>query len=164
MRNPLPVLARALGRRPWLMKLASAIVWADHRLHRVSRGRVSLVGIAGLPSLRLTTLGRRSGLPRDTNLLYFPHGSDYVVTGSNWGRERDPAWTFNLRAHPEATVLVRGREVAVKARELKGPERDAMWRALLAFWPGYEMERAEAGRELPIFVLSPGDPPTGEQP
>ncbi|MBK1782894.1 nitroreductase family deazaflavin-dependent oxidoreductase [Prauserella cavernicola] len=162
MRNPLPALARALGTRPWLMKLAAAVVWADARLHRVSRGRVSLVGIAGLPSLRLTTRGRRSGLPRDNNLLYLPHGGDFVVTGSNWGRQRDPGWTFNLRADPHVTVLVRGGTVNATARELTGAEHEAMWRELLAFWPGYAMERAGAGRELPIFVLTPGDPPTGE--
>ncbi|MFC4003442.1 nitroreductase family deazaflavin-dependent oxidoreductase [Prauserella oleivorans] len=155
MPNPLSVLARALGTQRWLMKLAKGIVWADTRLHRLSKGRVSLVTIAGLPSLRLTTRGRKTGVPRATNLLYYPDGADFVVTGSNWGREHHPAWTLNLRACAEATVLVRGREVPVRARELTGEDRDRMWRRLLEFWPGYAMERDEAGREFPIFVLTP---------
>jgi deazaflavin-dependent oxidoreductase (nitroreductase family) len=116
---------------------------------------VSLVGIAGLPSLRLTTVGRKSGLPRSTNLLYFPHGANFVLTGSNWGRPRNPAWTFNLRALSEAEVAIRGRVVAVKVRELEGEEYERMWAELLEFWPGYEMERVAAGRPLPVFVLSP---------
>ncbi|PXY22394.1 nitroreductase family deazaflavin-dependent oxidoreductase [Prauserella muralis] len=155
MRNPLPAVARALGTRSWLLRLATVVVWADARLHRLTRGRVSLVGIAGLPSLRLTTLGRRSGLPRSNNLLYYPDGDEYVVTGSNWGKPNDPAWTFNLRAHPDATVEVRGKALPVRARELKGREYDLMWRALLEFWPGYGMERAVAQRDLPVFVLTP---------
>jgi deazaflavin-dependent oxidoreductase (nitroreductase family) len=136
------------------MELSSGIIWADKKLHRLFKGKVSLVAMAGLPSLRLTTTGRKSGLARSTNLLYFPHGADYVLTGSNWGRPNNPAWTWNLRADPDAVIALGGRETPVKARELLGEEYDAMWRELLAFWPGYEMERAAAGRELPIFLLS----------
>ncbi|QRP49651.1 nitroreductase family deazaflavin-dependent oxidoreductase [Amycolatopsis sp. FDAARGOS 1241] len=154
MRNPLEPLARKLGTQPWVMTLSPGIIWTDQRLHRFFGGRVSLVGIAGLPSLRLTTTGRKSGLPRSTNLLYFPHGEDFVLTGSNWGRPKNPAWTYNLRAEPKATVAIRGRVVAVKARELEGAEYDRMWSELLAFWPGYDMERAAAARPLPVFVLS----------
>jgi deazaflavin-dependent oxidoreductase (nitroreductase family) len=135
------------------MRSAVVVVSADKKLHKVFGGRVSLVALAGLPSLRLTTTGRKSGLPRSTNLLYFPHGDDFVLTGSNWGRPKNPAWTLNLRADPQAEVALAGRPVAVVARELEGEEYAAMWRELLAFWPGYAMEREEAGRPLPVFVL-----------
>ncbi|WP_245757128.1 nitroreductase family deazaflavin-dependent oxidoreductase [Amycolatopsis xylanica] len=154
MRNPLVAVARALGTRPWLMSLAPGIIWADQKLHRASSGRFSLVAMAGLPSLRLTTTGRKSGLARSNNLLYFPDGDGFVLTGSNWGKPSDPAWTFNLRAKPEATIAIKGREIAVVARELLDDEYDVMWRRLLDFWPGYAMERTAAGRRLPIFSLS----------
>ncbi|WP_199432371.1 nitroreductase family deazaflavin-dependent oxidoreductase [Qaidamihabitans albus] len=137
------------------MRLAPAVVRVDRRLHELTRGRTSLVAIAGLPSLRLRTVGRRTGLVRETNLLYYPFGDGYVLTGSNWGRRNDPAWTYNLRARPDVTVFVRGREIPVRAREVEGAEHARLWRELLRFWPGYEMERAAAGRELPIFVLRP---------
>ncbi|MEA5361384.1 nitroreductase family deazaflavin-dependent oxidoreductase [Amycolatopsis sp., V23-08] len=136
------------------MRSAGVVVWADKKLHKVFGGRVSLVALAGLPSLRLTTTGRKSGLPRSTNLLYFPHGGDFVLTGSNWGRPNNPAWTLNLRADPKAEVALAGRPVAVVARELEGEEYAAMWRELLEFWPGYAMEQEEAGRPLPVFVLN----------
>jgi deazaflavin-dependent oxidoreductase (nitroreductase family) len=152
--NPLASLARALGTKPWLMKTAPAVIWADKRLHRFTKGRVSLVALAGLPSLRLTTIGRKSGLARSTNLLFYPYGEEFVLTGSNWGRPRDPAWTFNLRAHPEAKIFVRGKEIPVVARPVEGTEYAEVWRLLLSFWPGYEMERAAAGRQLPLFVLA----------
>jgi deazaflavin-dependent oxidoreductase (nitroreductase family) len=129
-------------------------VWADKKLHRAFGGRVSLVALAGLPSLRLTTTGRRSGLPRSTTLLYFPHGDDLVLTASNWGRPNDPAWALNLRAHPKASVALAGRPCEVAARELHGDEYDAMWVELLDFWPGYAMEQREARRSLPVFVLT----------
>ncbi|WP_020659396.1 nitroreductase family deazaflavin-dependent oxidoreductase [Amycolatopsis benzoatilytica] len=154
MRNPLAAFARKLGTRPRLMAASRAVIVTDRLLHRWFGGRISLVGLAGLPSLRLTTTGRRSGLPRSTNLLYYPHGDEFVLTGSNWGRPKNPAWTYNLRANPQATVALRGREAEVKARELAGDEYARMWTELLEFWPGYEMERKAAGRELPVFVLT----------
>jgi deazaflavin-dependent oxidoreductase (nitroreductase family) len=153
VRNPLTPLARVVGRQAWLLKLAPAIVWTESRLHALFKGRITLLGAAGLPSLRVTTTGRKSGLPRAVNLLYFPYRGDYVLTGSNWGRPVAPAWVFNLRAHPDATIVVRGRAIAVSAREVEDEEYDEYWRLLLAFWPGYEMERREAGRPFAIFVL-----------
>ena len=136
------------------MRTHRVVVWTDRQLHRAFGGRVSLVALAGLPSLRLTTTGRRSGLPRSTNLLYYPHGGDYVLTGSNWGKPNDPAWALNLRACPKAGIALAGRPVEVTARELSGPEYDRMWRELLEFWPGYAMERHSARRPLPVFLLS----------
>ncbi|WP_285479912.1 nitroreductase family deazaflavin-dependent oxidoreductase [Amycolatopsis sp. NBRC 101858] len=135
------------------MRTAGFVVWADKKLHKAFGGRVSLVALAGLPSLRLTTTGRKSGLPRSTNLLYFPHGDDLVLTASNWGRPNDPAWALNLRANPRAEVAIGGRAAEVAARELTGEEYAAMWAELLEFWPGYAMEQEEAGRPLPVFVL-----------
>lgn len=137
-----------------MLKLAPAIIWTESRLHALFKGRVTLLGAAGLPSLRVTTTGRKSGLPRAVNLLYFPHQGEYVLTGSNWGRPAAPAWVFNLRAHPAATIVVRGREITVTAREVEDEEYDEYWRLLLEFWPGYEMERREAGRRFAIFVLT----------
>lgn len=157
MVNPLRALARAVGTKPWLMRTSRFVVWADKKLHRAFGGRVSLVALAGLPSLRLTTTGRKSGLARSTNLLYFPRGGDFVLTASNWGRPNDPAWALNLRAHPKASVALAGRPVEVVARELTGDEYAAMWAELLEFWPGYAMEQREAGRPLPVFVLNRAD-------
>lgn len=136
------------------MKLATLVVAADKRLYRIFRGRVSLVGMAGLPSLRLTTTGRKTGLPRGTNLLFFPYRKGFVLVGSNWGRPHDPMWALNLLAHPDATVEVRGRRIPVVATPVRGERYEEFWRLLLDFWPGYEMERLAAGRELPIFLLT----------
>ena len=156
--NPLTRLAHRLGRYPSVMKLAPVILPLDRVLHRISRGRLSVLRIAGMPSLRLLTTGRRTGLLRANDLLYTPYGSDYVVIGSGWGRPNHPAWTFNLAANPEATVLVRGRAIPVTARRATGEEAAEIWTLAVKNWPGYEMElRLAAGREFRIFVLSERD-------
>ena len=153
--NALTPVAHWLGRFPWVMKLAPVIIWVDQRLHRVSSGRVSVLRIAGMPSLRLITTGRKTGLPRASDLLYTPYGDQYVLIGSGWGRPKHPMWTLNLMAHPEATILVRGRVVPVVARRAREDELAELWKLAVRIWPGYEMEkRIAAGREFRVFVLS----------
>jgi deazaflavin-dependent oxidoreductase (nitroreductase family) len=153
--NPLNALARRLGRHAWVMGLAPVIVPVDRLLHRVTRGRVSLVGLAGMPSLRLVTTGRKSGLRRENDLVYTPYDDRYVVIGSGWGRPAHPAWTLNLAADPNATVVVRGRAVPVVARMATEREVPDLWARAVRIWPGYEVERRLAGgREFRIFVLT----------
>ncbi|WP_197319012.1 nitroreductase family deazaflavin-dependent oxidoreductase [Saccharomonospora sp. NB11] len=146
-------LARFLGSRRWVMRLAPLIVRADRVLHRFTSGRVTLLRVAGVPTVRLTTVGRRSGVPRQVQLLCLPLPGAVVVVGSNWGRPRDPAWVHNLRARPEATVTIGGRTRPVRAREVTGAAYERLWPRLLRHWPGYGAEREWAGRELPVFVL-----------
>lgn len=153
--HPLTKLAHRLGRYPSVMKLAPVILVLDRFLHRLTKGRASVLGIARMPSLRLVTTGRKTGLPRASDLLYTPYDGEYVLIGSGWGRPNHPAWTLNLMANPEATIFVRGRAIPVVARRAEGPETHDIWQAALRNWPGYEMEkRLAGGREFRIFVLS----------
>lgn len=153
--NPLNRLARNLGRFPRVMKLAPVIIAVDRVLYKVGRGRLSLLRMAGMPSLRLVTTGRRTGRQRENDLLYTPYGDAYVVIGSGWGRPRHPAWTLNLAANPAATIIVRGRAIPVLARRATPEETADIWRLAVDIWPGYEMERRLAGgREFRMFVLT----------
>jgi len=81
--NPLAALARYLGTKPWLMKIEPLIPWIERFLAWLTRGRVSVLRIAGLPGVRLTVTGRKSGRPRTTNLLCAPYGDGLLVNGSN---------------------------------------------------------------------------------
>ena len=109
----------------------------------------------GVPSLVLHTTGAKSGLPRDTELMYCPDGSEMLVTGSNFARDSHPAWTANLLKHPDAAVTVRRRRIDVRATLVPPGEREATWKKLEANWPGYRGYERTAGRELRIFRLTP---------
>lgn len=129
----------------------------DRVLHRLSGGRVVL-SRALVPSLVLTTTGRRSGLARETPLACMPDGDGWLVVGSNFGREAHPAWTANLLAHPDATVSVGGRDVPVRATLLSEPEKAAAWPRLVATWPAYDDYARTSRRDLRVFRLSPAGP------
>ena len=96
----------------------------DRTLHRLTGGRF-LVGRLLVPSLVLTTTGRRSGVPRDAPLACMPGDGGWYVVGSNFRRTHHPAWAGNLIATPEARVPFRGRtaEVVARARSVKGQEQ-----------------------------------------
>ncbi|QMU72897.1 nitroreductase family deazaflavin-dependent oxidoreductase [Streptacidiphilus sp. P02-A3a] len=127
----------------------------DRTVHRLSGGRV-MISQYLLPSIFLTTTGRRSGAPRVTPLACLPEpDGGLLVIGSNFGQAAHPAWTGNLLAAPEALVERRGRTTAVTARLLEGPERAAAWAALLRMWPPYAAYQARVERELRIFRLEP---------
>ncbi|MER5704265.1 nitroreductase family deazaflavin-dependent oxidoreductase [Micromonospora sp. NPDC002296] len=162
----LGTLTRRLGHHRWFGAAARLLVPADRVVGRLTRGRVVALGL--IPSLVITTTGRRSGLPRSNPLLYVPDGDAYVVIGSNWGQQHQPGWAMNLLANPEAEVDVKGRRVAVRAEAATGAERDRLWTLLVTEWPAYRtyVERA-GGREIRIFRLVPagrgGPGGTGER-
>ncbi|MGW4368941.1 nitroreductase family deazaflavin-dependent oxidoreductase [Nocardia takedensis] len=152
--NPLPQVARWLGGQPWVMRSAPVVVPTERVLRRITGGRVGLLDIAGVPSLRLTVAGRETGVPRETSLLYVPRGEDILLIGSNWGSPRHPVWSTNLRAADRALVRVRGETFPVQVTELVGEDRDHAWAHAVRSWPGYRMEsRLAGGRVFRIFEL-----------
>ena len=140
---------------PWFAVLAPTVVPpVDRALHRLTGGRF-IVGRLLVPSLVLTTTGRRSGEPRDAPLACMPADGGWYVVGSNFGRTHHPAWTGNLIATPEATVSFKGRTTEVVACQLSDERRVEVWPRLVAIWPVYDTYVARAGRELRVFHLTP---------
>lgn len=126
---------------------------AERLLHRLTRGRLQVSGIL-VPSLVLHTTGAKSGEPRDAVLMYAPdHHGGAIVAGTSFAREHHPGWTYNLLAHPDAAVSVRGRRSAVRATVLEDDERDAVWRLLEDQWPGYRAYERASGRTVRLFRL-----------
>ena len=65
----------------------------------ISRGKIGWTG-AKMPVLELTTIGRKSGLPRSV-LLTAPwqDGERMALIASAGGNDKNPAWFLNLRAN-----------------------------------------------------------------
>lgn len=109
----------------------------------------------GVPTLLLTTAGRRTGQPRTTPLIFGRDRDDYVVVASMGGAPRHPAWYLNLTAHPEAGVQVRADHLAVVARTASGDEKPRLWRTMTDLWPNYDVYQSRTERLIPVVVLSP---------
>ncbi|MFI0444187.1 nitroreductase family deazaflavin-dependent oxidoreductase [Actinomadura sp. 6N118] len=152
-----PIMQRVSG-SPVFAKIAPKIVPPlDRALHKASGGRF-LLGQALVPSLVLTTTGAVSGKPRQAPLACMPEpDGTWVIVGSNFGREKHPAWTGNLLKNPDAEVSFRGRTVAVTAHLLDDDERTEVWPKLMKVWPVYDRYVERVERQLRIFRLTPKD-------
>ena len=79
------------------------VPYVDRFVHRITGGRV-VTSQLFVDSLVLTTIGRKSGEPREAPLACAREAAgSWLVVGSNFGKEHHPAWTANLLANPEAT-------------------------------------------------------------
>jgi len=107
----------------------------------------------GVPTLILTTTGRRSGEPHSTPLIFGQDGDDYVVVASKGGAPRHPDWYRNLVDHPEVDVQVKGDRFRARARTAEGDERRRLWKLMTDIWPAYDQYQQRTDRQIPVVVL-----------
>ena len=114
-------------------------------------------GLPGLtvPSLLLTTTGRKSGERFIFPLFYGTDGDSYVVVASKGGAPAHPSWYRNLVVNPEVEVQVGTRKLKAGARTATGAERTRLWQKVLEFWPPYADYEKKTEREIPVVVLDP---------
>jgi deazaflavin-dependent oxidoreductase (nitroreductase family) len=139
------------GRVPYFGRLVPRL---HARLYRRLGGRFVGRWFGG-PVAVLETVGRKSGKSRAVPVIYARDGDDVVVVSANAGNPRPQAWALNLRARPEATLVVGGERHAVRARETEGAERERRLEAYRRVYPKVDAYTAFTDREFPVFVLEP---------
>ena len=134
-------------------------ITTGHRtLYRASGGRLGTKA-RGLPTLLLTTMGRRSG-QLHTIPLPFLFGSDgngdaMIVVASYAANPKHPAWYLNLVDQPEVSVQYRGETRAMRAETAAGDRRLALWTRLESEAPWYIEYQRRTDRQIPVVILSP---------
>jgi deazaflavin-dependent oxidoreductase (nitroreductase family) len=121
---------------------------------RVRKGRAKFLGFNALV---LTTVGRKTGIERTTPVGWFP-GPDgsWLIVASAAGAKGNPAWYYNLAAHPDQVqVEIDGRKVPVTAEQLHGAEREQAWQQVITAAPRFVQYQVKTDRELPIIRLTP---------
>jgi deazaflavin-dependent oxidoreductase (nitroreductase family) len=124
------------------------------RRYRETDGEVGYLW-NGVPTLLLTTTGRRSGEPRTSALIFGRDGDDYLVVASMGGAPNHPAWYLNLSADPAAEIQVRGDRIPVEARTASDAEKPRLWQIVNEVWPNYDVYQSRTERAIPVVVLSP---------
>ncbi|MGO9993574.1 MAG: nitroreductase family deazaflavin-dependent oxidoreductase [Steroidobacteraceae bacterium] len=114
----------------------------------------SLGGGTGLvPTLLLTTVGRKSGRVLTLPLIFGRSGADYVVVASKGGAPTHPAWYLNLQANPEVKVQVKAEKFTARAHTADGAERAALWPKMIEIYGPYAQYQAKTDRQIPVVVL-----------
>lgn len=147
-------LGRRLGHSPLFAKVMKRIAPPiDRVVSRLTGGKRTVAGSI-LPTLILVHRGARSGKEYRTPLSYIRIGDGFGLAGSNWGQSHNPAWSYNLLAHPEVEVVVDGETVPVRARWLSTAEKAEVWPRFLEMWPAYDTYETRSGdRDIKVFVL-----------
>jgi len=108
-----------------------------------------------VPSLLLTTTGRKSGEKFIFPLFYGTTGDSYIIVASKGGAPEHPGWYRNILADPHVEVQVGTLKIKALARTATGEERVRLWEKALEFWPPYADYQLKTEREIPVVVLDP---------
>jgi deazaflavin-dependent oxidoreductase (nitroreductase family) len=109
----------------------------------------------GVPTLLLTTKGRKTGKLRRTALIYGEDGGRYLVVASTGGGDHHPAWYLNLVANPEVEIQVGAKKSKARAKTADDDEKPALWAKMAEIWPDYDKYQEKTERVIPVVILDP---------
>jgi deazaflavin-dependent oxidoreductase (nitroreductase family) len=135
----------------WYLKQIAPRI--DPPLLRLTGGRASSLYPA--PVMLLTTTGAKSGQPRTLPLTYLADGDRIILTASNYGGKKHPAWYRNLVANPKVVVLAGKRSGAYTASQIiDSGERERVWSMVVDLYAGYgDYEKRAGDRTIPLIRL-----------
>ncbi len=132
--------------------------WMVHRaIHRLSGGRrgLSLAKPGRWGTMRITTIGRKTGKTRSAILGYYEDGPNLVTMAMNgWGAP-EPAWWLNLQAQPNTEVELKNGTRAVRARAAEGEERERLWARWREFGDNPDDYAYRRPGQTAVVVLEP---------
>ena len=108
-----------------------------------------------VPTLLLTTTGRKSGKPQILPLIYGKTESGFAIVASKGGAPSHPAWYFNLTAYPEVEVQVEEQRFSARARTATEAERSTLWYQMVGIYSPYADYQKRTEREIPVVILEP---------
>ena len=113
--------------------------------------------VMGMDVLILHTVGRRSGLKRESPVTWFADGEDAWVIVASGGGKVHPDWYVNLMAHPEQASVERHSSdpTPVTPQRLDGADRAQVWQRITEAQPRYAKYQRKSEREYPVVRLTP---------
>jgi deazaflavin-dependent oxidoreductase (nitroreductase family) len=111
----------------------------------------------GAPLLLLHTTGAKTGREHVSPMMYREVPGGYAVFASKAGAPTNPDWYHNLLAHPDVTAEIGADTVRLTARVAGDAERDPIWAAQKADYPGFQEYEDKTSRTIPVVILEPAD-------
>lgn len=133
-----------------IRKIGKMQVW----VYRATGGRIWNTFL-GAPVCILTTIGRKSGQPRMTPLVYVEEGKNVIIAASKGGMSKPPVWKYNLDANPDCEIQVGSSNRKARARVATEAEEAELWPKLTQVYAGFDEYRArtEGVRHIPLYIL-----------
>jgi deazaflavin-dependent oxidoreductase (nitroreductase family) len=103
------------------------------------------------PMLLLHTIGAKSGKEHIVPMRALVEGEALYVFASAHGSERNPDWYYNLLAHPEIVIEKGSETIPVRAVEVVGAQRDAIFARHAARFPIFAEYAQKLKRSIPVI-------------
>lgn len=110
--------------------------------------------LGGAPTLLLTTIGAKSGLPRTSPLVFTRDGDRIVFIASKAGLPTNPDWFINIVANPEVQVELAGETFTARAEIAAEPERTRLYDAQAQQLPQFREYQEKTDRVIPVLTIS----------
>jgi deazaflavin-dependent oxidoreductase (nitroreductase family) len=120
---------------------------------RANGGKVEAFPADNLILLHHT--GAKSGQERVTPLAYQAVDGGYAIFASKAGAPENPAWFYNLKSNPAATIEIGTDTVPVTARVAGPDEREPIWAQQKQDQPGFAEYEQKTSRQIPVVILEP---------
>jgi len=131
--------------------------WVARHVHRYveTDGQSGHEWRPGVPTLLITTRGRKSGTLHRTALIYGRDGDRYLVVASRGGSPAHPSWYLNLVDHPQVDLQVGPAKFSARARAANPDEKPRLWSIMTSIWPDYDSYQSNTNRDIPVVILEP---------
>jgi deazaflavin-dependent oxidoreductase (nitroreductase family) len=150
-------LAQRLGHYRWFALMMKHVgCKMDRALFRASGGRLWLSGPA-LPTMLLTTTGRKTGKERTVPVYYVRDGQNLVAACEDFGLEKASNWPKNILADPHVKVQIGKSLKEYWVRLATDEETTRNMPRLVDMWPAHNTYQERSGRRF-VFVFQPSRP------
>lgn len=128
----------------------------DRWTFKLSSGRTTATALfTGFPVLWVTSIGAKSGQPREVPLLGIPTPDENLALfGTNFGQLNTPGWVFNVLANPDVELRWRDVTASASAHVMSEDAAEPVWETAAAAYPNYAKYRKKADhRTISVFEL-----------
>lgn len=149
-------LHRLLMIKPVTAFFATRTHILDGFILKLTGGKHTLTELLGWNIVQITTIGAKTGNKHTSILVAVMDGDKVALIGSNFGRQHNPGWYYNLKKHPECEIKLNNITGRYHARETQGMERETYWQKAVSLYAGYGKYQERAShRRIPVILLEP---------
>ena len=149
--NPKPISeAQIKFAKPFVKWLSIFNAW----VYRITNG--NWLGRYGGGDICVVQMrGAKSGELREVPLMYVPYRGGLILVASFAGGPHHPTWYYNLVAHPEIEVILRGQHLSLVARRASVSEKAEVWPLCVQYYRDYDLYQRRTTRDIPVFICEP---------
>jgi F420H(2)-dependent quinone reductase len=155
--NKLPRLIPRAMNKMTAPKSAPAFMLRFHQWMYVrSDGRIG-PGMIGAWTLLLRTVGRRTGQPRVTALVFARDEERIIVAASNDGKDHAPAWFHNVCSEQQVEVQMGRQRISGRATIVESAHADypRLWKLMNATNNGrYDAYQSKTSRPIALVAIT----------